>query len=114
MINAASPVHELLFKAVRESNLRRRGQHQMRIVLGGPPDDWGKIKTRSDLTPFLQGRDSLYARIVSQEVLARKRRALLRRSCRTSSDWPPSKRRYLRKASVSGLFSSIFDAACFG
>jgi len=77
MINAPSPVHELLFKAVREANQRRRGQHQMRIVLGGPPGDWDKIKTRSDLTPFLQRRDSSYAQIVNKEVLARKRRALL-------------------------------------
>jgi hypothetical protein len=77
MINAPSPVHELLFKAVREANLRRRGQHQMRIVLGGPPGDWYKIKTRSDLKPFLQRRDSSYAQIVNKEVLTRKRRGLL-------------------------------------
>jgi hypothetical protein len=77
IINAPSPVHELLYKAVRDANLRRRGQHQMRIVLGGSPGDWEKIKTRADLIPFLQNRDSWYARIVSQEVLARKRRALL-------------------------------------
>jgi hypothetical protein len=33
MIDAPSPVHERLYKAVREANLQRRGQHQTRVVL---------------------------------------------------------------------------------
>jgi hypothetical protein len=77
MINAPSPVHEMLFRAVRESNLRRRGSHQLRIVLGGPPIDWDKITTRDQLAPFLSTRDSWYARTVKEEVIAKKRRALL-------------------------------------
>jgi hypothetical protein len=76
-INAPSPVHESLFRAVREANLKRAGKHQMRIVLGGPPGDWSTIKSREELVPLLNGRDSWYTREVIQEVLAKQRRAFL-------------------------------------
>jgi hypothetical protein len=76
-IGAPSPVYESFYEAVRAANLKRRGKHQMRIVLGGPPGDWDKIKNREQLIPFLGDRDTIYARQINQEVLARKRRALL-------------------------------------
>lgn len=76
-LNAPSPVYESFYKAVRSANLERRGKHQMRIVLGGPPGDWDKIKNREQLIPFLADRDTFYAHQVAQQVLAKKRRALL-------------------------------------
>lgn len=72
-----SPVYESFYKAVREANIKRRGKHQMRVVLGDPYADWDAIKTLEDAGPFLGNRDSWYAQVVKEEVLAKKRRALL-------------------------------------
>ena len=76
-IGPPSPVYESFYKAVREANLKRRGKHQLRIVLGDPYADWDAIKDREDLGPFLANRDSWYTRVVKEEVLDKKRRALL-------------------------------------
>jgi len=76
-IGPPSPVYEAFFKAVRETNLKRRGKHQLRVVLGDPYADWDAIKDREDLGPFLSNRDSWFASVVKDEVLAKKRRALL-------------------------------------
>jgi hypothetical protein len=76
-VNAPSPVYGAFYRAVREANLNRRGKHQMRIVIGGPSADWEKINRREELEPFLQDRNSWYARAVKEEVLDKKRRALL-------------------------------------
>ena len=76
-IDAPSPVYESFYNAVRASNLKRRGRHQLRILLGGPPGDWDHIESRQQLLPFLETRDSFYARQVKEQVLNRKRRAFL-------------------------------------
>lgn len=76
-IGPPSPVYELFYKAVRETNLKRRGKHQVRVVLGDPYADWDTIKDREDLGPFVANRDSWYARVVKEEVLEKKHRALL-------------------------------------
>jgi len=76
-IGAPSPVYESFYKSVREANLKYRGKHQMRIVLGDPPGDWDKIKNHEELKPFALDRDTNYARKVKEEVLAKGRRALL-------------------------------------
>ena len=76
-IGPPSPVYEEFFKAVRETNLKRRGKHQLRVVLGDPYADWDKIQDREDLGPFVANRDSWYAQVVKEEVLARGHRALL-------------------------------------
>jgi len=76
-IGPPSPVYELFYKAVRDANLRRHGKHQVRVVLGDPYADWDTIKDREDLGPFLANRDSWYARVVREEVLEKKHRALL-------------------------------------
>ena len=76
-IGPPSPVYEQFYKAVREANLKRRGKHQMRIVLGDPYGDWDKIKNAEDLGPYLGHRDECYAQIVKDEVLAKNHRALL-------------------------------------
>jgi hypothetical protein len=77
MVGPPSPVLESFYQAVREANLKRRGKHQLRVVLGDPYGDWETIKSPEDLGPFLGHRDSWYAQMVKEEVLAKKRRALL-------------------------------------
>jgi hypothetical protein len=76
-VGAPSPVYELLYKTVRETNLRRRGKHQIRIVCADPYIDWEKVKTLENIGPFLGNRDKWYTQVVKDEVLAKKHHALL-------------------------------------
>ncbi len=77
IFGAPSPVYALLYQAVRESNLKRRGKHQMRILCGDPYIDWEKVKDREDVGPYLGNRDQWYAQVVKSEVLAKKHHAFL-------------------------------------
>jgi hypothetical protein len=76
-IGPASPVSAWLYQAVRETNLRRRGKHQMRILCGDPYIDWEQVKDREDIAPYLGNRDQWYTQVVKDEVLAKHHRALL-------------------------------------
>jgi hypothetical protein len=76
-IGAPSPVSAWLYEAVRETNLKRHGKHQMRVLCGDPYIDWEKVKTREDIMPYLGHRDEWYTQVVKDEVLARHHRALL-------------------------------------
>jgi hypothetical protein len=76
-VGPPSPVYEQFYKAVRAANLKRRGKHQMRIVLGDPYGDWDKIRDAEDLGPYVAHRDEWYAQVVKDEVLKKNHRALL-------------------------------------
>src|SRR5690349_5291659 len=76
-IGPPSPLYGSLYQAVRETNLKRRGKHQMRIVCGDPYIDWEKVKDREDIAPYLGNRDQWYTQVVKDEVLAKHHRALL-------------------------------------
>ena len=76
-VGPPSPVYGEFYAAVRAANLKRRGKHQIRIVLGDPYGDWEKIKDAEDLGPYLAHRDEWYAQVVKDEVLAKHHRALL-------------------------------------
>lgn len=76
-IGAPSPVSGWLYEAVRETNMKRRGKHQMRVLCGDPYIDWEKVKVREDITPYLSHRDEWFTQVVKEEVLAKHRRALL-------------------------------------
>src|SRR6266849_8813758 len=71
------PIYGDLYKAVRETNMRRRGKQQMRVLCGDPYINWDKVKTQDDLGPFLGHRDQWYAQVVKDEVLAKHHRAFL-------------------------------------
>ena len=71
------PIYGDLYKAVRETNMRRRGKHQMRVLCGDPYIDWDKVKTKDDIGPFMGHRDQWYAQVVKDEVLAKHHRAFL-------------------------------------
>jgi hypothetical protein len=77
VIGPLSPVVPSLYQAVRETNMKRRGKHQMRILCGGPPMDWDKVKDMHDVMPYASHRDDRYAQVVQEEVLAKHHRALL-------------------------------------
>ena len=59
-IGAPSPVSGWLYDAVRETNMKRRGKHQMRVLCGDPYIDWDKVKTREDIEPYLSHRDEWF------------------------------------------------------
>jgi hypothetical protein len=66
-----------LYKTVRETNMRRQGKHQMRVICGDPYINWDKIRNNNDVGPFLGHRDQWYAQVVKDEVLAKHHRAFL-------------------------------------
>ena len=71
------PIYGDLYKSVRETNMRRHGKHQMRVLCGDPYINWDNVKTQDDIGPFLGHRDQWYAQVVKDEVLAKHRRAFL-------------------------------------
>jgi hypothetical protein len=71
------PIYADLYKTVRETNMRRHGNHQMRVLCGDPYIDWNKVKTKDAIGPFLGHRDQWYAQVVKDEVLAKHHRAFL-------------------------------------
>ena len=71
------PIYGDLYKTVRETNMRRHGKHQMRVLCGDPYINWDKVKTREDIGPFMGHRDQWYAQVVKDEVIAKHHRALL-------------------------------------
>ena len=76
-VGPPSPVYASLYQAVRETNMQRRGKHQIRILCGDPNIDWQQVKEGKDILPFLGTREQTYARVVKEEVLAKHHRALL-------------------------------------
>ena len=76
-VGPVPPVYAWFYKAVRESNLQRRGGHKIRLLLGDPYGDWEKIRNAEDLGPYVAHRDEWYAQVVKDEVLAPHHHALL-------------------------------------
>jgi hypothetical protein len=76
-VGPPSPVYESLYQAVREINLKRKGQHQIRVLCGDPNIDWKQVKEPKDIRPYLKTRDQSYVRVVETEVIAKHQRALL-------------------------------------
>jgi hypothetical protein len=71
------PIYGDLYRIVRETNMHRKGKHQMRVLCGDPYIDWDKVKTQDDIGPFLGHRDQWYAHVVKEEVLPKHHRAFL-------------------------------------
>jgi hypothetical protein len=60
-VGPPSPVYASLYKAVSQTNLKRRRKHPLRIVCRDPYIDWDKVKGREDIGPYLAHRDEWYA-----------------------------------------------------
>jgi hypothetical protein len=71
------PIYEQFFHAVRAVNAALPKPKQLRLLLGDPPIDWNTVSTADELVKWLLQRDSSAAAIVRQEVLAKRRRALV-------------------------------------
>ena len=76
-VGPPSPVYASLYEAVRETNLKRKGKHQIRILCGDSPIDWKQVKQSTDILPYLRTREQSYAGVVETQVIARHHHALL-------------------------------------
>lgn len=68
---------EELFRTIREINAAQPFERQLRILLGDPPIDWSKVRTREEHRSWIALRDSYPAALIQVEVLAKQRRALV-------------------------------------
>jgi hypothetical protein len=71
-----SPLYAQFFTTARDANLKLPKERRFRIVLGDPPVEWDKVRTREDLGPYITHRHDHFAKVLVEEVLARKRKAL--------------------------------------
>ncbi len=76
-LGPVSPVYGEFYAAVRAANQKLPKQRRLRVLLGDPPVDWSRVRSREDLAPFLPFRDQFYAAVVRYQALARNRKALL-------------------------------------
>lgn len=65
------------YRVVREMNMQRPRERQLRVLLADPPIDWSVVRTAGDLRKWIELRDSHGAEVISREVLAKNRRALV-------------------------------------
>lgn len=74
------PVFEEFFRAVRDANAARAGRRQLRVLLGDPPVDWGRIKTPQDLRAQLDtpeaDRDAHATEVIRRNVVAKGHKAV--------------------------------------
>jgi len=70
------PIYEQFFRAVRDLNLRLPKTHRLRVILGDPPIDWGRIKSETDLRK-IDRPDSFPVGVIQREVLDKGRKALV-------------------------------------
>src|SRR5712691_10783641 len=71
------PIYEQFFRSVREVNLSLAKPGRLRVLLGDPPINWNAVRTSDDLAKWLLERDSSAASIIRDQVLAKRRRALV-------------------------------------
>ena len=74
-----APVYERFFRSVRKLNAGLEPAKRIRVVLGDPPVDWARVHSAADREkiPTEDEREPFFAGVVSREVMAKGRRALL-------------------------------------
>jgi hypothetical protein len=71
------PTYEDFYRAVRAVNAPLPSDRRLRVLLGDPPIDWDRVRSRDDHFKWIEMRDAYPAALIQLEVLARQRRALL-------------------------------------
>jgi hypothetical protein len=71
------PIYEDFFRSVRAVNAALPRNRRLRVLLGDPPIDWKNVHTLEDLQRASAGRTSHPADILTREVVAKGRRALV-------------------------------------
>lgn len=64
-------------KTIRELNSRISKNHRIRIIAADPPIEWENVNTNEDYVTARGSREDFYAKKVIDEVLSKKRKALL-------------------------------------
>ena len=93
------PNYEGFYRAVRDVNAGLPRARQLRVLLADPPIDWSSVRSGDDLVEWGLKRDVHAADVITREVIAKKRRALIifgeghlhRRNPRSNyelDDWP--------------------------
>ena len=71
-----SPLYESFFQMVRDVNAKLPVNKRLRVLLGDPPIEWERVRTKEDYIKFAD-RDLSMANVIQREVLEKKRKALL-------------------------------------
>jgi len=71
------PTYEAFYRAVRLLNESLPRDRQLRVLLGDPPINWGRVRTPEDHFVWFLQRDSFPAETIQREVLAKRRKALV-------------------------------------
>ncbi len=71
------PIYEEFFGAVRAVNAALPANRRVRVLLGDPPIDWSKIRNQADAEPWGEQRETYPAGLIRDQVLAKRRRALV-------------------------------------
>ena len=73
------PIYGEFFRAVRAVNSTLPPERKLRVLLGDPPIDWETMQTFADMNKWTAdgNRDRHPAEVIRQEVLAKRRRALV-------------------------------------
>jgi hypothetical protein len=83
-----APMYEQFFRTVRAANWLLPENKKMRVLLGDPPIDWARVRTRDDVLAF-DDRDGHLASVIKREVLDKGRRALVCYGSRHVMHAPP-------------------------
>jgi hypothetical protein len=66
-----------IYAAIRDINRNRPEGKKLRVLLGDPPIDWSKVRTKEDILPFQSQRETHFAEVVIREVLDKNLKALV-------------------------------------
>jgi hypothetical protein len=72
-----TPQPEEFLRTVRAVNTTLPKDQMLRVLLGDPPIEWQKVKTKDDHFKFLAMRETFPAELIRREVLEKGRRALI-------------------------------------
>jgi hypothetical protein len=66
-----------VYDTIRSVNMKLPSDGRIKVWLGDPPTDWSKIKTKADLVPLENQRNSYPAELIEREILGKNRKALV-------------------------------------
>lgn len=72
-----APIYKQFFEAIRGLNRTLPRDRRLRVLLGDPPIDWDRVRTKADVGKWLAERDRFPADLIRREVIAKRRRALV-------------------------------------
>jgi hypothetical protein len=72
-----SPVYEEFLSTVRAANAKLPPHGRVRVLAGDYPIDWSALSSPRELDGPMRGRDRAAAAVIQQQVLDRKRKALV-------------------------------------